>query len=89
MAKFTATIRLLDLEGQDRQSARRELEAKLQAGAVGRYQVITIEAAPSPLPVRQPEPPRQRPTWFSTALGPLILLGSMTWALWFYWLLFE
>lgn len=88
MAKFTATIRLLDLEGEDRQGARRELEAKLQAGQVGRYQVITLEATPSPLPIRQPMPP-ERPKWFNTALGPLILLGSIAWALWFYWLLFE
>ena len=88
MAKFSATIRLLDLEGEDGQSARRELEAKLQAGRVGRYQVITFEAAPSPLPVHQPMPP-DRPKWFKSALGPLILLGSAAWALWFYWLLFD
>lgn len=87
MAKFTATIRLLDLEGEDRQSARRALEAKLQAGAVGRYQVVALEASPSPLPVRQPEPPT-RPQWFNTALGPLLLLGAIAWTLWFYWLLF-
>jgi hypothetical protein len=87
MGKFTATVRLLDLEGEDRQSARRELEEKLAAGAVGRYQVVALEAAPSPLPVRQLAPP-ERPKWFNTALGPLLLLGAIAWTLWFYWLLF-
>jgi hypothetical protein len=82
MAHFTATIRLLDLEAEDRQSAKRELEAKLEAGEVGRYQVITLEATPSPLPVRQPAAP-ERPKWFNTALGPLLLLEPSLWALWF------
>ena len=85
MARFTATIRLLDLEAEDRQSAKHELENKLEAGRVGRYQVIALEAAASPLPVRTAP---QRPKWFDTALGPLLLLGAVTWALWFYWLLF-
>jgi len=88
MAKFTATVKLLDIEGDDRQTVRHDLEQKLRNGEVGRYQVIVIEATPSPLPVRQPTPPL-RPKWFNTALGPLILLGALAWALWFYWLLFE
>ena len=88
MAKFTATVRLLDLEAPDRQSARQELEAKLAAGEVGRYQVIAIEGSPSPLPVRAPAAP-ERPKWWNTALGPLLLVGAIAWMLWFYWLLFE
>ena len=87
MAKFTATVRLLDLEADDKQGARGLLEAKMQAGAVGRYQVVSIDATPSPLPLRQPEPP-SRPAWFNSAVGPLLLLGAISWTLWFYWLLF-
>jgi len=88
MARFTATIRVLDLEAPDRVGARKQIEAKLQSGEVGRYQIVAVEPSASPLPVRQPRPP-VRPKWVNTALGPLLLLGALAWTLWFYWLLFE
>jgi hypothetical protein len=86
MARYTATVRLLDLEAIDPQAARKQLEEKLVAGRVGRYQVLVLEAEPSPLPVRQLPP--TRPKWFETAFGPMLLFGALAWTLWFYWLLF-
>ena len=88
MAKFTATVRLLDIEGEDRKAARHELEQKLQTGKVGRYQVIALDASPSPLPVRQPADP-ERSRLVDSSVGPVLLLLALTWTLWFYWLLFE
>lgn len=87
MAKFNATVRVFDLEAPDRQTARLQLEAKLQNGDLGRARVVAIEGAASPLPVRQPR--LVRPRWVNTALGPLLLLGAVVWMLWFYWLLFD
>ena len=86
MAKYTATIRLLDLEGDDRVEAKKLLDAKLQAGAVGRYQVVAIESIASPLPVRQ-LPPRN--VWLVPVLGPILLLGSILFAVFFYWYLID
>jgi hypothetical protein len=86
MAKYTATIRLLDLEGADRVEAKRVLDEKLQAGAVGRYQVVAIESIASPLPVRR-LPPRN--VWLAPALGPILLLGALLSAVLFYWYLID
>lgn len=88
MPRFNVTVRILDLDAPDRPTARRRMEAQLQAANLGRTQIVTVEPAASPLPVRQPNPPR-RPKWLETALGPLLLLGALLWTLWFYWLLFE
>ena len=88
MAKFTATIRVFDVEAPNQQAARKQVEAHLASNALGRCQVVGIEPAAVPLPVRRPNPP-VRPKWWNTALGPLLLLGALAWTLWFYWLLFE
>lgn len=88
MARFTATIRVLDVEAPDRVTARKLIESKLHGEAVGRYQIVAVEPSASPLPVRQPRPPA-RPRWVNTAIGPLLLLGAIAWTFWFYWLLFE
>lgn len=88
MAKFTATVRVFDVEAADRQTARRLLESQVQSSNLGRCQVIAVEPAAPPLPLRQPSRP-VRPKWWTTALGPLLMLGAALWTLWFYWLLLE
>jgi len=84
MPKFQATVRLYEVNGPDRAAAERALEQKLRDAGLGRWQVVSVTPTAPPLPVRHV---RSRAQQISRSAGPLLLLGTVAWALWFYWLL--
>lgn len=85
MPNYHATVRLFDLNGDDKMSAQRALEETLQSADLGRWQIVEILADAPPLPVQRFPPNRTSP--LSRWLGPLLMLGALAWALWFYSLL--
>lgn len=85
--KFHATVRFFDVVGDDVPGARQALEEKLASAGLGRWQIVSVAPEPPPLVVRPPRPGLS--TAFPRASGPLLILGSVAYALWFFWLLLE
>ncbi len=84
MPKYQATVRLYEVSGPDKVAAQRALEQKLRDAGLGRWQIVNVTPAAPPLPVRHAG---SRSRQISRSAGPLLLLGMVAWALWFYWLL--
>ncbi|GIW41155.1 MAG: hypothetical protein KatS3mg076_1732 [Candidatus Binatia bacterium] len=84
MPRYHATVRLLEVDAADPATARRELEEKLSQSQLGRWQLLRLEPEASPLPLRHA---RGRLSRRASNLGPLLVIGALVWALWFYWLL--
>lgn len=87
MPTYHATIRIFDVSGPDRVAAQRVLEERLRGAEVGRWQIVGLEADAPPIPVHRPVRARRSPV--SRYLGPLLILGAIGWAIWFYLILME
>jgi len=87
MPNYHATVRVFDISGPDKVSAQHWLEEKLQDADLGRWQVVEVVTDAPPLPVRRVR--RIKPPPLSRSVGPLLILGAVAWALWFYWLLIQ
>ena len=85
MPNYHATVRLFDINGVDKISAQHAIEEKLQSADLGRWQIVEVLVDAPPLPVQRF--PTSRRNQLSRWLGPLLILGAMAWAVWFYSLL--
>jgi len=85
MPNFRATVRILEVTGDDMLSARRALEERLQAAGIGRWHVLNIA------PAKTKKQARARVRWRRQRYiaGQLMLVAAALWALWYLWLLAE
>jgi len=85
MPNFRATVRILEVTGDDMLSARRALEERLQAAGIGRWHVLNIA------PAKAKKQARARARWRRQRdiAGQLMLVAAALWALWYLWLLAE
>lgn len=83
MPNFRATVRILEVTGDDMLSARRALEERLQAAGIGRWHVLNIA------PARTKKQARARWRRERDATGQLMLVAAALWALWYLWLLAD
>ena len=90
MAKFRATVRVVELDGADASSVQKALEERLRQSGFERWRVLSVEAEGSPRPARENHRPiglpRRRRS--SDARG-LLLVAAATWAIWFFWFISE
>jgi len=93
MAKFRATLRVLDLNADDPASAQRALEEKLKQAGLARHRVLSIEDenVARRRRVRRPQPivPARSPVPRSDA-GGLLLVTAIAWVVFmFYYYVLE
>ena len=85
MPNFRATVRILEVTGDDMLSARRALEERLQAAGIGRWHVLNIA------PAKKKKKDRTHVRWRRERYiaGQLMLVAATLWALWYLWLLTD
>jgi len=86
MPNFRATVRILEVTGDDMLSARRALEERLQAAGIGRWHVLNIAPAK-----KKKKKTRTYVRWRRERdiAGQLMLAAAALWALWYLWLLSD
>lgn len=94
MAKFRATLRVLDLTADDPAAAQRALEARLKEAGLAKHRILSIEneavvrrrrtlqRAAQPVPARPPVP--------RSDAGGLLLVTAIAWVVFmFYYYVLE
>lgn len=87
MPKFHATIQLKDLDGDTAAAVRQALDEKLTQAGFTNWRVLTVDSDVKVVARPLVKPLPQQPQPFNT--GGLLLIGAVTWALWFFWKLGE
>ena len=85
MRKFQATVRV-NLDGRDAVTVRQLLEEELRKTQLTRWRLVSIDGEDAkPRPLGGMRRPAIRRREINT--GALLLVGAVTWAVWFFWLL--
>ncbi len=85
MRKFQATVRV-NLDGRDAVTVRQLLEEELRKTQLTRWRLVSIDGEDTkPRPLRGMRRPAVRHREINA--GALLLVGAVTWAVWFFWLL--
>jgi hypothetical protein len=92
MPKFRATLRVLDLNGEDPASAQRALEERLKAAGL-RHRILSVESdavARRRRSLPPPVPARTRPPLPSSDAGGILLVTAVAWIMFmFYYYVLE
>jgi len=89
MARFEATVRILDVTESDAPAARRAIEERLRDAGFTRWHILSL-GVQGAMVRAVPRPPRRaRRVEVSYAGGGLLVAAVVAWTLWFFWLLAE
>jgi len=87
MPKYRAIIRVSGLTGESPRAVRAALDEQLRKSGIENCGIVAIDIDAPPqnkaLPVRRPAPAPARRR--QTNAGGLLLVGAVTWAIWFFW----